>query len=125
MCTTPAAMRVSGVWKRSKIQAKQGLRLWMSALEVALGALSVTHRLLWTMGHRGRHGGVAIVPSHTEFRLDRAAENRLNGGFCDAAGDHVCASPVWPVRAVRANRFHYLHTRQYGRQLRQNQNRRT
>ena len=26
-------------------------------------------------------------------RLDTFEENRLNGGFCDAAGDHVCASP--------------------------------
>lgn len=116
VCTTRAAMRVSGVWKPAKFQAKQGLRLWMSAVEVALGTLALTHRPLWTMGHQRPRRGVAIVPSHTEFRLDSAAENRLNGGFCDAAGDHVCASPVWPVRAVRANRFHYLHTRQHGRQ---------
>jgi len=25
--------------------------------------------------------------------LDSSREYRLNGGFCDAAGDHVCASP--------------------------------
>ncbi len=105
VCTTLAVMRLCGVWKRAKSQAKQGLRLWMTAVEVALGAHAVTHRLLWTMGHHGPQGAVAIVPLHTDLRLDSAGENRLNGGFCDAAGDHVCASPVWPVRAVRANRL--------------------
>lgn len=93
MCTTPAAMRVSGVRKRAKIQAKQGLRLWMDAIEVPLGSHAVTHWSLWTMGHHGAHGGVAIVPVHTDLRLDIAAETGLNAGFCDAAGDHVCASP--------------------------------
>lgn len=93
VCTTLGAMRLSGVWKRGKSQAKQGLRLWMDAVEVALGTLAVTHWPLWTMAHHGPQSGVAIVPVHTVLRLDIAAENRLNAGFCDAAGDHVCASP--------------------------------
>lgn len=93
VCTTLAVVRLSGVRKRAKSQAKQGLRLWMTAVEVALGAHAVTHRPLWTMGHHGPLGAVAIVPLHTDLCLDSAGENRLNGGFCDAAGDHVCASP--------------------------------
>lgn len=38
-----------------------------------------------------RAGIRTAASSHSS--LDRRAENPLNGGFCDAAGDHVCASP--------------------------------
>ena len=35
----------------------------------------------------------SATPISPVRRLDSGAENRLNAGFCDAAGDHVCASP--------------------------------
>lgn len=41
-----------------------------------------------------RPGGIVAAFSAPPVpRLDTLCENRLNGGFCDAAGDHVCASP--------------------------------
>lgn len=125
LCTTPAAMRVSGGRGRANFQEKQALRLWMAALQVPFGALVVTHWLLWTMAHHGPRGGVVIVPSHTERRLDTVAENRLNGGFCDAAGDHVCASPGLACPCRPRPQATCLQRAPFGRQLRQNQNRRT
>ena len=52
-----------------------------------------------------RHGDVTDSPppsASTIGRLDSRNEYRLNGGFCDAAGDHVCASPGL-ARTVRVN----------------------
>lgn len=63
------------------------------AEKAVFGALENVHRITVDKKTAAIACACTRTAASSHGSLDRRAENPLNGGFCDAAGDHVCASP--------------------------------
>lgn len=75
------------------------------AAKAPLGPLENVHRTTVDKESAPMADACTRPAASSHSSLDRRAENPLNGGFCDAAGDHVCASPGLTRFTPRQPRF--------------------